>query len=524
MKKTSFQIRPNLRVLGKLCLPLFMTFVVGCGGSDGGGTGVVAQSTESNNQPAPTGTQRRFSYPNFSTNSRATLVVGHTPAGETSSADAQVVVAVNQGLGALARFSLSRESGQNTRPEAACATADLHVLRDLMGPNEPAVQNRISPQVLRRFQELPEGAQEDFQLIIGYKTKRAEKVLGPEDTVHCTIFAELDGNGQPCISRAKALSIARAFDSNNPARQGSGIYDQVREVFGSEWTANGGIDGDHKVVLFFFRSATLGAGLYGYTSPVDSDPNATSFSNKAEILYLNADKDEQQILSTLAHEFQHLICQNQKVIRQGTFPAGAQEENVSLNEGLSELAEEVCGFTLENGNTLLADYINDYLSRPEEHELFNFNATGLGYGQGYLFYRYVMEHYGVNTIRALATSANVGMANLDSRLPNGFAENFRRWTIANWATNLSGAPAIYQYPSGFRTNGNYAAGSLTGVIPFELASGQSASSPNMGAWSVAYFTYAGGNGRDLSLSVNVPANSPAASIFEGSQGIFTRLD
>ncbi len=523
MKKISFPVRGKLRTLGKLGLPLFMTFVVGCGGSDGGGA-TVAANNDGNNQPTPTGTQRQFSYPNFSSSSRATLVVGNTPAGETSSPDAQVVVAVNQGLGALARFSLTRGSEQSTRPEAACATADLHVLRDLMGPNEPVVQNRVSSQVLRRFQDLPEGSQQDFQLIIGYRTKRAEKVLRPDETVHCTIFAELDDEGQPCISRSKALAVAQAFDSNNPVRPGSGIYDQVRAVFGSEWTANGGIDGDHKIVLFFFRSATLGPGLYGYTSPADSDPNATSFSNKAEILYLNADKDELQIMSTLAHEFQHLICENQKVIRQGTFPAGAREENVSLNEGLSELAEEVCGFTLENGNDLLADYINDYLSRPEDHEFFNFNATGVGYGQGYLFYRYIMEHYGTNTIRALATSANVGMANLDAGLPNGFAENFRRWTIANWATNLSGAPAIYQYPSGFRTNGTYAAGSLTGVIPFELTNGQSASSPNMGAWSVAYFTYAGGNGRDLSLSVNVPANSPAASIFEGSQGIFSRLD
>lgn len=520
--KTSGSFQRKLRLFGKLCLPLLTSVVVGCGSSSDGGTTVAAAGNGGGgggNVPTPTGSQQQFAYSDFAAGSRATVVVGNTPTAERTSAEATVAVAVNQSFGALGRFSLSRREKHEVH--SGCATADIAILKQLMGPSEPRAQ--AAPTVLKRYQELEEGAQEDFQIILGSRTMRAEKVLAPGETVRCTIFAELDGNGEPCISRSKALMVAQAFDSNNPARPGSGIYDQVRAVFGSEWTANGGIDGDSKIVLLFFRSATLGSGLYGFTSPIDSDPDATSFSNHAEILYLNADKNEQQTLSTLAHEFQHLICENQKIIRQGTFPAGAVEENVSLNEGLSELAEEVCGFTLEQGNTLLADYINDYLSRPEEHELFNFNATGVAYGQGYLFYRYLREHYGDNTIRSLATSDRVGMANLES-VPNGFRENFRRWTIANWATNLSGAPAIYQYPSGFRTNGTYAAGSLSGVVPFELGNGQTASYPGLGAWSAAYFTFANGNGSDLSLTVDVPANSSASSILEQAQGSFTRLD
>ena len=496
---------------------------MGCGSSSNDTVSGAGTGGGGTPPPSPTPSQRQFRYSNFSPASRATVVVGHTPEGESSSVDAQVVVAINQGFGAMGRFALGRFAGEDSPEHAACATADVKLMTSLMGKDD-STRGQATPTVRQKFQELAEGERRQFQIIIGYRTIEAEKILRPDETTHCTIFAELDADGNPCLSREKALAIASAFDSNNPARPGSGIYQQVRDVFGSEWSVNGGIDGDSKIVLLFFRSATLGNSLYGYTSPADSDPTATSYSNKAEILYLNADKDERQILSTLAHEFQHLVCENQKVIQQGAFPAEAEEEKISLNEGLSELAEEVCGFTLEYGNTLLADYINDYLSRPEEHELFNFNATGVGYGQGYLFYRYILEHHGSSTIRSLATSNRVGMDNLDRELPNGFKETFWRWSIANWATNLAGAPSIYTYPSGFRTNGVYPAGELTGIIPFDLRSGESSTSPKMGPWSVAYFTYAGGSGHDLSLTVDVPPNSPAGSIFEAVQGSFGRLD
>ena len=482
------------------------------GGGGGGGT------------PAPVGTNREFAFSNFGANSRATVVISNAPAGETASVNSDVVVAVEQGFGALGRVALSR--GPESDHGAACGTADVRVMSDLMGLHDPATLAQTAPGTKRSYQNLPEGSQLDFLMITKGSSITAEKVLEPQETLHCTIFAELGPDGEPCISRSRALAVAQAFDSNNPARPGSGIYSQVRDVFGSEWTANGGIDGDSKVVLLFFRGATLGTSLYGYTSPVDSRPGAgaSNFSNQAEILYLNADKSDHQVLSTMAHEFQHLICENQKIIQQGAFPAGAQEENVSLNEGLSELAEEICGFTLESGNTLLADYINDYLSRPEEHEFFNFRAAGVGYGQGYLFYKYVHEHYGVGVVRSLATSTGVGMANLDSFLPNGFRETFRRWSVAVWATNLAGTPEIYRYPSGFRTNGNYAAGQLTGVMPFALNNGFSTTSPSMGGWSVAYFTFANGNGSNVSLKAQVPANSPANAIFEETQGTFSRVD
>lgn len=520
----------------KVLIPMLALALAGCGGSSdshvvtggsagGGGTGTGGGGST----PPPSSTQR-FSYPSFPNSGQATLVTSFQPTTENSSLTSEILATVNQGMGTLAQSALPRHSSVAAKGalegRIPCGTADVKALTAMLG-EDTGVREQSAPAVRPRFQELQEGARESFILIAGaFRTVTAEKMLAPQDTVHCTIFAELDESGRPCVTREKALAVAQAFDSNNPSRPGSGIYSQVRSVFGSEWNQNpaGGRDGDSKVVIVFFRSETLGRNLYGYTSPVDS--SATSeLSNKGEFVYINADKDLTQTLSTLAHEFQHLINYNEKVIQQGTFPAGAQDENVSINEGLSQLAEEVCGFDFDQGNTLLVSVTNDYLSRPEEHEFFDFFAAGVGYGQSYLFFKYVREHFGDATIRAIVDTPAVGKANLDRHLAPGFAEVFRRWTIANYATNLSGnVPAIYRYPSGFRTNGNYNAGQLVGPYMYGLSNNTTNKIPELGAWSVSYSAYAGGNGGDLNLAIQSNPISSAGVVYEALRGTFSRLD
>ena len=326
--------------------------VVSTGGNgsapaNGGGGTTTTGGTTSPTPPTEVLTET-FTFTDFPANAQLTVVSNYQPPTENPGTTAEVLVALQQGnFSGLSRLAPRQEEDaddDNPVLQPACGTADVQALTQLMGENP--IRGQAAPSAVRaRYQELPAGAQRDFYLLPAFQSVTAQKILEPNETVHCTIFAELDGQGQPSVSRSKALAVAEAFDSNNPYRTGSGIYDQDRAVFGSEWNQNppGGNDGDTKVVILFFRSATLGTSLFGYTSPADSSPNPSDISNMAEIVYINADKSELQTLSTLAHEFQHLISQNEKVIRQGTFPAGAEDENVSLNEGLSGLAEEVCG-------------------------------------------------------------------------------------------------------------------------------------------------------------------------------------
>ncbi|HIB65181.1 MAG TPA: hypothetical protein EYO33_08740 [Phycisphaerales bacterium] len=510
---------------------------LGCGGG-GGNDDVVARAQGSGQATTTVGTtnpgtvtvpitqSKTFTFPTFSVNSRLAVVGNFQTSTETPN-ETGTLTTVLSDLGAIPRVAArvdpsAQESGSFENP---CGFPDACAIDRLIG--EPRAQQSTSSTAIRpRFQELAEGAEEDFFLVPAFKSVTGRKILQPNETVHCTIFAEVVG-GNPVIDRSKALEIAQAFDSNNPQRPGSGIYDQARAVFGSEWNQNptGGNDGDTKVVIFFFSSQTLGNGLFGYVSPADGNPNGGSSSNKGEILYINADKSTYQTLATISHEFQHLINQNQKINQQGLNPANAKDENVSVNEGLSGLSEEVCGYTLNSGNNLLLAVLNDYLEKPEQHEFFNFSRAGLGYGQGYLFFKYVREHFGDQTIRNICTDTGSGLANLNKHLPNGFPEIFRRWTIANYATNLSGnVPSIYKYPSGFRTDGTYPAGTLVGVKVNTM--GNNATNPTnaLRPWSCNYQILESEPGVGVQATVNPASGSPYGVIFESSKGQFTSLE
>lgn len=507
---------------------LALTSLLACGGggggsdspaiapSGGGGGGIGGGAP--NLGPVIT---RNFTFPTFAANSVLTVPTNFQPNTLTTTT-AQVVTTLSRtATPPLAKYVAARAASKDAVPH--CGTTEARMFSEMMDLEETA--NRATPEVRARFETLAAGTRRDFFLLPAFRSVTAEKILEPNQTLHCTIFAEVDtATDTPVITPAKAMAIAAAFDSNNPQRPGSGIYDQVRAVFGSEWTNNGGLDGDAKVVIFFFDSDTLGATLFGFISPADTNPNAGNTSNKSEIIYLNADKSNYQTMATLSHEFQHLVNQNEKVTQQGTHPAGATEENVSINEGLSGLAEEVCGYTLASGNVLLAAVINDYLNKPERHEFFDFFQAGFGYGQGYLFFKYVREHFGDGVIRAICTNPGVGLTNLDANLPVGFEETFRRWTIANYTTNLTGpVPNIYTYPSGFKTNGNTPAGQLAGVKTFPITSGQANTSSSLQAWSTSYQVFTGGTGAPLNVTVESAPGSPIHAIFEQTGSQFTSL-
>lgn len=505
-----------------LALGGLAALAIGCG-SDGGDS---ITSVPSPGGGAPVILPRTFQFPTFSNSSKLTVVANFQTAEESTNTTGQLSATLSDLTGAVARSSpvpaLSARADSNA--VNPCGYADACALIELT--KEYSAQSAVDPGVRRRFQELAKGERVDFVIIpAGFQKVTGEKILAPGDTEHCTIFAEVR-NGSPVISEAKALMVAQAFDSENPQRHGSGIYDQVRAVFGSEWNQNpvGGNDGDMKVVIFFFSSQTTGAGLFGFTSPADAKPEGGALSNKGEIIYVNADKSDYQTLATISHEFQHLINQNEKVNQQGLNPTGATEENLTVNEGLSELSEEVCGFTLQSGNELLAAVCNDYLKKPQDHKFFNFNETGNGYGQGYLFFKFVREHFGDSVIRSICTNPGTGLANLDAKIPIGFAETFRRWTIANYAGNLAGAvPAIYSYPSGFKTNGAYPAGDLVGVATQPMTNNQENGSGAIKAWSTRYLVLDGGSGAGLTAEILGALNSPFGVLFEQNRGTFTTL-
>jgi hypothetical protein len=163
-------------------------------------------------------------------------------------------------------------------------------------------------------------------------------------------------------------------------------------------------------------------------------------SNQADILYLgvpvagDANFSVASLEATSCHEFQHLIHFSRK-----TLPrlADAQpiEENVAINEGLSHLAEDLCGYNLKGGNLA---FVARFLQHPEQISLDALSIDGKGdsierRGAMYLFLRFLYERYGSGFIRPLIASSGSGLENVASTVHQPLEALLWRWW---WALAL----------------------------------------------------------------------------------------
>lgn len=159
------------------------------------------------------------------------------------------------------------------------------------------------------------------------------------------------------------------------------IYARNRELFGSEWTP--GIDGDPRLTIL--NGNIEGAG--GYFSSSDEVPKSVNrFSNEREMFYINVlayPPGTPDYLRTLAHEFQHMIAYNE-----------AERPEVWFNEGFSQLAEELNGFTQASVNVAPAYLIDPDLQLTDWGD--DPQTSTPHYGASYLFMSYFYQHYGDN--------------------------------------------------------------------------------------------------------------------------------
>jgi len=246
------------------------------------------------------------------------------------------------------------------------------------------------------------------------------------------------------------------------------IYPRNRELFGSEWTP--GIDGDPRLTILNARIP--GAG--GYFSSSDEVPRAVNrFSNEREMFYINVESyppGSEGYLSTLAHEFQHMIQYNE-----------AERPTTWLNEGLSQLAEELNGFSASVANiapAFLADpdlQLTDWGASPQE--------SLSHYGASYLFASYMYQQYGAQLDLKRLIKQGAGeqlevFAEL-ARAQNPAIADFGD-LYADWATaNLLNAPALAQ--------GRYAYDQLPATVeaqPLGRAVGETVAQFGSDYWSI----------------------------------------
>ncbi len=222
------------------------------------------------------------------------------------------------------------------------------------------------------------------------------------------------------------------------------IYATDHEYFGSE--RNPGIDGDPHLYILFARG--MGFSTAGYQSSADGFSRlAHEFSNEKEMFYINADSTnpgDSYLLSVLAHEFQHMIQDNED-----------GNEETWMNEGSSVLAELLNGY--EAGGF---DY--SFVADPDLQLNAWSEDGGSGdsiphYGAGFLFMDYFLDRFGNEALKQLVadqangfravenTLAARGLSDPISGQPITAVDLFADWVIANYLGDSSVADGRYDY-------------------------------------------------------------------------------
>ena len=207
------------------------------------------------------------------------------------------------------------------------------------------------------------------------------------------------------------------------------IYDTDRSYFGTEPNPRSpaqnlapglpanwrDADCDPRVhILNFPIDAGSGASFVaGYFSSEHEFPNGdgeheSPFSNEAEMFFMNSlflDVGDDTYAGVLAHEFFHMI----------QFAHDYNEETW-VNEGMADIAAVVNGF-----GDIVQGHIDAYAEEPDNH-LFDWGSGLEDYGQAFLFFDYLFNHYGAPEVESTERLEAYGLAKLLTRtVPDGAA-------------------------------------------------------------------------------------------------------
>jgi len=234
--------------------------------------------------------------------------------------------------------------------------------------------------------------------------ERTFKVINLSGAGYTEVTAKLIYQGQNTLAyleneafagvtgtREKATSVASVFDTH--------VHRRVESAYGNY----SDVDGNGKVILLFTKQLNDSNLAIGFFYPGDLFEASDDLpeSNEAEILYLGV-PDEQDInfsqdslVSTACHELQHLVNFSHITLPFAYNP-NPPISPVWLNEGLSHLAEDLCGYNSRGGNLA---FVARFLERPWVVSLTSIGIDGRGdtierRGAAYLFLRYALEQAG----------------------------------------------------------------------------------------------------------------------------------
>ena len=248
----------------------------------------------------------------------------------------------------------------------------------------------------------------------------------------------VDQNTTPLqLSDTEAEELGMTFDTS--------IHPTNRSAFGTE----SDINHDGKVAILLTpvindMPSHGGGTILGFFNPIDMHPNSfPTITNGMEIFYTlvpdpalgGTDWKERSILaikSTLAHEFQHMILFNYRVLIYGEGMIYTYMEELWLNEGLSHIAEDLNGFHIDN-----IGRANLFMVGPWDTKLtFRSDDNLENRGAAYLFLRLLGDRFGEGIYRNLVQSYYSGTVNVERTTGIGFLELFGDWNAALYLSGL----------------------------------------------------------------------------------------
>ncbi len=236
------------------------------------------------------------------------------------------------------------------------------------------------------------------------------------------------------------------------------IHPAVTGVFGT----TSDLDGNDRVVVLFTPAVNrlTPAGTDGFVGGFFFSVDLTEGnegSNGGEIFYSivpdpqgefgdpRQTRDVLEVVPTiLAHEFQHMVHYNERVLQLRAI----NNEALWLSEGLAQMAEEVVARAYDNlGDPQSADMLRAsnrirgrlYLQRPDSVSLIV--ASGRGTleerGAGFLNVLYLVAQDGTDILRRLTQTTRTGVANVEAQFGIGWSQ-----LMANWWTAVAMDPFL----------------------------------------------------------------------------------
>lgn len=205
------------------------------------------------------------------------------------------------------------------------------------------------------------------------------------------------------------------------------ILPDMRHYYGSLWYdrifEQAADNAPHSERIVILNAPLNGAAGY-YASANEYPRRYNRYSNESHLINLNTSQVEpgsQAHLAVLTHELQHLAHWQMDA-----------NEDAWLNEGASELAEDLLGY----GNSM--GTVHAFANNPNQ-QLDSWSDdpqhVSAHYGASHLFLSYFYERYGAQALANLVADPTNGIASLDGILAeygSSFEELFADWSVANW--------------------------------------------------------------------------------------------